>query len=114
MKAHCANAQALAARLEQPGGTEKVHHAGPTNHPQHDPAFRQQRGSGAPLSFEVTAGTDGARAGAAGRTQCTLAGAARGGGSGHPGALRGYRRVPCAYQSARTTVGRLFFPAVDR
>ncbi|MDP1045289.1 PLP-dependent transferase, partial [Klebsiella pneumoniae] len=47
MKAHCANAQALAEWLEQQDGIEKVHYAGLKSHPQHELAQRQQRGFGA-------------------------------------------------------------------
>ena len=60
MKAHCANAQALAEWLEQQDGVEKVHYAGLKSHPQHDLATRQQRGFGAVVSFEVRGGKEGA------------------------------------------------------
>jgi len=60
MKAHCANAQALAEWLEQQDGIEKVHYAGLKSHPQHDLAVRQQRGFGAVVSFEVKGGKEGA------------------------------------------------------
>ena len=60
MKAHCANAQALAEWLEQQDGIEKVHYAGLKSHPQHELAQRQQRGFGAVVSFEVRGGKEGA------------------------------------------------------
>ena len=60
MKAHCANAQALAEWLEQQDGIEKVHYAGLKSHPQHELAQRQQRGFGAVVSFEVKGGKEGA------------------------------------------------------
>ena len=60
MKAHCANAQALAEWLEQQDGIEKVHYAGLKSHPQHELALRQQRGFGAVVSFEVKGGKEGA------------------------------------------------------
>ena len=43
MKAHCANAQALAEWLEQQDGIEKVHYAG-SRATRNTPAQRQQRG----------------------------------------------------------------------
>ena len=60
MKAHCANAQALAEWLEQQDGIEKVHYAGLKSHPQHELAQRQQKGFGAVVSFEVKGGKEGA------------------------------------------------------
>lgn len=60
MRAHCANAQALAEWLEQQDGVEKVHYAGLPSHPQHDLAKRQMRGFGAVVSFEVKGGKEGA------------------------------------------------------
>ncbi|KPZ13514.1 O-succinylhomoserine sulfhydrylase [Pseudomonas amygdali pv. ulmi] len=60
MRAHCANAQALAEWLEQQDGIEKVHYAGLKSHPQHELAQRQQKGFGAVVSFEVKGGKDGA------------------------------------------------------
>ncbi len=59
MKAHCANAQALAEWLEQQDAIEKVHYAGLRSHPQHELAQRQQRGFGAVVSFEVKGGKEG-------------------------------------------------------
>lgn len=43
MKAHCANAQALAEWLEQQDGIEKVHYAGLKSHPQHELASASRR-----------------------------------------------------------------------
>lgn len=60
MRAHCANAQALAEWLEQQDGIEKVHYAGLPSHPQHALAKRQMRGFGAVVSFEVKGGKEGA------------------------------------------------------
>ena len=60
MRAHCANAQALAEWLEQQDGIEKVHYAGLPSHPQHELAKRQMRGFGAVVSFEVKGGKEGA------------------------------------------------------
>lgn len=60
MRAHCANAQALAEWLEQQDGVEKVHYAGLKSHPQHELAQRQQKGFGAVVSFEVKGGKEGA------------------------------------------------------
>lgn len=60
MRAHCANAQALAEWLEQQPGIEKVHYAGLQSHPQHALAKRQMRGFGGVVSFEVKGGKDGA------------------------------------------------------
>ncbi|KIU48452.1 MULTISPECIES: O-succinylhomoserine sulfhydrylase [Pseudomonas] len=60
MRAHCANAQALAEWLEQQDGVEKVHYAGLPSHPQHELAKRQMRGFGAVVSFEVKGGKEGA------------------------------------------------------
>lgn len=60
MRAHCANAQAVAEWLEQQDGIEKVHYAGLKSHPQHELAQRQQKGFGAVVSFEVKGGKEGA------------------------------------------------------
>ena len=60
MRAHCANAQALAEWLEQQDGIEKVHYAGLKSHPQHELAERQMKGFGAVVSFEVKGGKEGA------------------------------------------------------
>lgn len=60
MRAHCANAQALAEWLEQQDGIEKVHYAGLPSHPQHELAKRQMKGFGAVVSFEVKGGKEGA------------------------------------------------------
>ncbi|MNJ53799.1 O-succinylhomoserine sulfhydrylase [compost metagenome] len=60
MRAHCANAQALAEWLEQQDGIEKVHYAGLQSHPQHELAKQQMSGFGAVVSFEVKGGKEGA------------------------------------------------------
>ena len=61
MRAHCANAQALAEWLEQQDGIEKVHYAGLESHPQHELAKQQMRGGfGGVVSFEVKGGKQGA------------------------------------------------------
>jgi O-succinylhomoserine sulfhydrylase len=61
MRAHCANAQALAEWLEQQSGIEKVHYVGLQSHPQHELARRQMRGGyGGVVSFEVKGGQAGA------------------------------------------------------
>jgi len=61
MRAHCANAQALAEWLERQDGIEKVHYAGLESHPQHELAKRQMRGGfGGVVSFEVKGGKQGA------------------------------------------------------
>ncbi|QBF27776.1 O-succinylhomoserine sulfhydrylase [Pseudomonas tructae] len=60
MRAHCANAQALAAWLEQQDGIDKVHYAGLESHPQHALAKQQMSGFGAVVSFEVKGGKEGA------------------------------------------------------
>ncbi|NAW35652.1 O-succinylhomoserine sulfhydrylase [Halomonas alimentaria] len=53
MRAHCANAQALAEWLEAHPAVARVHYSGLASHPQHALAARQQRGFGAVLGFEV-------------------------------------------------------------
>ncbi|WP_327438445.1 O-succinylhomoserine sulfhydrylase [Pseudomonas donghuensis] len=60
MRAHCANAQALAEWLEQQEGIDKVHYAGLQSHPQHELAKQQMSGFGAVVSFEVKGGKEGA------------------------------------------------------
>jgi O-succinylhomoserine sulfhydrylase len=61
MRAHCANAQALAEWLEGQAGIEKVHYVGLESHPQHELAKRQMRGGfGGVVSFEVKGGQAGA------------------------------------------------------
>lgn len=56
MKAHCANAMALAKWLEKQKGIEKVFYCGLPDHPQYKLAKKQQKGFGAVLSFEVKGG----------------------------------------------------------
>lgn len=53
MRAHCANAQALAEWLQAHPAVARVHYSGLREHPQHELASRQQSGFGAVLSFEV-------------------------------------------------------------
>ncbi|WP_040262225.1 O-succinylhomoserine sulfhydrylase [Pseudomonas massiliensis] len=61
MRAHCANAQALAEWLERQPGVERVHYAGLESHPQHALARQQMRGGfGGVVSFEVKGGKAGA------------------------------------------------------
>ncbi|MEQ5802443.1 O-succinylhomoserine sulfhydrylase [Halomonas sp. H10-9-1] len=65
MRAHCANAQALAEWLEAHPAVARVHYSGLVSHPQHALAARQQRGFGAVLGFEVKGtGAEGTRAAA--------------------------------------------------
>ncbi len=60
MRAHCANAQALAEWLEAHPAVERVHYSGLTSHAQHELAARQQGAFGAVLGFEVRGGREGA------------------------------------------------------
>lgn len=53
MRAHCANAQALAEWLQAHPAVARVHYSGLREHSQHELASRQQSGFGAVLSFEV-------------------------------------------------------------
>jgi len=53
MKAHCANAMALAQWLEQHPAVDKVYYPGLENHPGHSLAARQQSDFGGLLSFEL-------------------------------------------------------------
>jgi len=56
MRAHCENALALAAWLEQQPAVARVYHPGLASHPQHELAKQQQRGFGGVLSFELKGG----------------------------------------------------------
>ncbi len=56
MRAHCANALALAQWLEQQPAVEQVNYPGLTSHPQHALACRQQDGFGGVVSFSVHGG----------------------------------------------------------
>jgi len=58
MRAHCANAQALATWLESLPTVERVHYAGLSSHPQHALAKAQQSDFGAVLSFVVKGGRE--------------------------------------------------------
>lgn len=60
MRAHCANALALAEWLERQPAVERVHYPGLASHPQHALAARQQRGYGGLLAFEVRGDRDAA------------------------------------------------------
>jgi O-succinylhomoserine sulfhydrylase len=60
MKAHCENAQQLAAWLEQQPQVERVYYPGLASHPQHELASRQQSGYGGIMSFAVRGGKEAA------------------------------------------------------
>jgi len=60
MRAHCANAQALAEWLQVHPAVARVHYSGLPDHPQHELAGRQQAGYGAVLGFEVKGGREAA------------------------------------------------------
>ena len=62
MKAHCANALALAQWLETHPAIEKVIYPGLASHPQHELAARQMAGFGGIVSIVVKGGFDGAKA----------------------------------------------------
>jgi cystathionine gamma-lyase len=56
MKAHCANALALAQWLEKHPAVEKVIYPGLTSHPQHELATRQMNGYGGIVSIVLKGG----------------------------------------------------------
>lgn len=58
MKAHSANALALAQWLEQQSAVKQVFYPGLESHPQHQLATKQQSGFGGLLSFELKSGKD--------------------------------------------------------
>ena len=58
MKAHSANALALAQWLEQQTAVKRVFYPGLESHPQHQLAVKQQSGFGGLLSFELKGGKD--------------------------------------------------------
>jgi O-succinylhomoserine sulfhydrylase len=58
MKAHSANALALAQWLEQQSAVKQVFYPGLESHPQHQLATKQQSGFGGLLSFELKGGKD--------------------------------------------------------
>ena len=58
MKAHCANAQALAEWLEQQPAVKRVYYPGLKSHPQHELAKKQQSGFGGIVSFELNGGKE--------------------------------------------------------
>lgn len=60
MKAHSANALALAKWLKQQPKVKAVHYAGLESHPQHELAKRQQKDFGGVLAFEVEGGKEAA------------------------------------------------------
>jgi O-succinylhomoserine sulfhydrylase len=60
MKAHCANALALAQWLEKHKRVKRVYYPGLASHPQHELAEKQQSGFGGMVSFEVEGGKDAA------------------------------------------------------
>jgi len=60
MKAHSANALALAQWLEQQPQVQRVYYPGLASHPQHELAKRQQSGFGGIVSFELKGGKDAA------------------------------------------------------
>ncbi|HLG98309.1 MAG TPA: aminotransferase class I/II-fold pyridoxal phosphate-dependent enzyme [Bryobacteraceae bacterium] len=65
MRAHCANALAVAEFLQQHPAVELVHYPGLPAHPGHDIAKQQMSGWGGMLSFQVRGGRDAAMAVAA-------------------------------------------------
>jgi O-succinylhomoserine sulfhydrylase len=60
MKAHCANALALAQWLERQPTVQRVYYPGLASHPQHALAQQQQSGFGGIVSFELKGGKDAA------------------------------------------------------
>lgn len=62
MKAHCANALALAQWLEKHPAVEKVIYPGLTSHPQHELATRQMNGYGGIVSIVLKGGFEAAKA----------------------------------------------------
>ncbi len=61
MKAHCANALALAQWLESQPAVEKVIYPGLTSHPQHELATRQMNGYGGIVSIVLKGGFEAAK-----------------------------------------------------
>lgn len=61
MKAHCANAMALAQWLETQPSVEKVIYPGLTSHPQHELATRQMNGYGGIVSIVLKGGFEAAK-----------------------------------------------------
>lgn len=61
MKAHCANALALAQWLESQTAVEKVIYPGLTSHPQHELATRQMNGYGGIVSIVLKGGFEAAK-----------------------------------------------------
>ncbi len=61
MKAHCANALALAQWLETQPSVEKVIYPGLTSHPQHELATRQMNGYGGIVSIVLKGGFEAAK-----------------------------------------------------
>ncbi len=61
MRQHEANAQAVAAYLQEHPRVNKVYYPGLSSHPQHELARRQMRGFGGMISFEVEGGQEGVK-----------------------------------------------------
>ena len=62
MERHCENAQRVAEFLDSHPKVSKVHFPGLKSHPQHELAAKQMRGFGGMVSFELTGGTEAAKA----------------------------------------------------
>ena len=62
MKAHCENAEAVAAYLAGRDDVERVIYPGLSTHPQHDLATQQMRGFGGMVSFAIAGGLEAAKA----------------------------------------------------
>ena len=60
MRAHCANAAAVAAYLSTHPSIDAVHYPGLSSHPGHDIAARQMSDFGGMLSIQVSGGEEGA------------------------------------------------------
>ena len=58
MRAHCENAQALAAWLQEQTPISKIFYSGLDDHSDHTLASKQQSGFGGVLAFELTGGQD--------------------------------------------------------
>ena len=61
MRAHCENAQAIAAMLEPHPKVSRVIYPGLASHPQHALAMRQMKGAGGIISLELAGGADAAK-----------------------------------------------------
>jgi cystathionine gamma-synthase len=58
MRAHCANALAVARFLQRHPAVESVHYPGLPDHPGHEVASRQMSGWGGMLSFQIRGGRE--------------------------------------------------------